>query len=83
MKDEPSLLIVDDNSATRYALRRRLERHGYRLQEAGTGTEGLALIAAQSFDALILDVNLPDMSGFDIVRQLRADPRTALLPVIH
>jgi PAS domain S-box-containing protein len=83
MKAETRLLIVDDNAATRYALRRRMERHGFTVLEAGTGTEGLNLIAEQIPDALILDVNLPDMSGFDIVRQLRAEPRTALLPVVH
>ncbi|KII30419.1 response regulator [Pseudomonas fluorescens] len=83
MKREIRLLIVDDNVATRYALRRRLERHGYEVLEAGTGGEGLALIDSEALDALILDVNLPDMSGFDIVRILRADSRTALLPVIH
>ncbi|MBK5511896.1 response regulator [Pseudomonas sp. TH15] len=83
MKRDIRLLIVDDNVATRYALRRRLERHGYEVLEAGTGTEGLALIESEPLDALILDVNLPDMSGFDIVRILRADTRTALLPVIH
>ncbi|MBK5343708.1 response regulator [Pseudomonas sp. TH49] len=83
MKRDIRLLIVDDNVATRYALRRRLERHGYEVLEAGTGSEGLALIASEVLDALILDVNLPDMSGFDIVRILRADARTALLPVIH
>lgn len=83
MKAETRLLIVDDNTATRYALRRRMERHGFTVLEAGTGTEGLGLIAEQIPDALILDVNLPDMSGFDIVRQLRAEPRTALLPVVH
>ena len=83
MKHDIRLLIVDDNVATRYALRRRLERHGYEVSEAGTGGEGLALIASEKLDALILDVNLPDMSGFDIVRELRADARTALLPVIH
>jgi PAS domain S-box-containing protein len=77
------VLIVDDNAATRYALRRRLERHSIQITEAGTGMDGLALIAAQRFDALILDVNLPDMSGFDIVRQLRAAPATALLPIVH
>ncbi|WP_455886515.1 response regulator [Pseudomonas rustica] len=77
------LLIVDDNAATRYALRRRLVLHGYTVMEAGTGGEGLALIGSEHFDALILDVNLPDMSGFDIVRLLRARPETALLPVIH
>jgi PAS domain S-box-containing protein len=83
MKPETRLLIVDDNAATRYALRRRMERQGFTVSEAGTGTEGLAMIDAQVPDALILDVNLPDMSGFDIVRQLRAAPRTALLPVVH
>jgi PAS domain S-box-containing protein len=83
MKRESRLLIVDDNAATRYALRRRMERHDFLVSEAGTGTEGLEAIAAQLPDALILDVNLPDMSGFDIVRLLRADPRTALLPVVH
>jgi PAS domain S-box-containing protein len=83
MKPETRLLIVDDNTATRYALRRRMERQGFRVSEAGTGTDGLAMIEAQIPDALILDVNLPDMSGFDIVRQLRAAPRTALLPVVH
>ena len=83
MKRDIRLLIVDDNVATRYALRKRLERHDYVVLEAGTGTEGLALIESEPPDALILDVNLPDMSGFDIVRTLRADARTALLPVIH
>ena len=83
MKRDIRLLIVDDNVATRYALRKRLERHGYEVLEAGTGTDGLALIDSEQLDALILDVNLPDMSGFDIVRILRADARTALLPVIH
>jgi PAS domain S-box-containing protein len=83
MKRDSRLLIVDDNAATRDALRRRIERQGFTVLEAGTGTEGLALIAAELPDALILDVNLPDMSGFDIVRMLRADPRTALLPVVH
>jgi len=83
MNRDIQLLIVDDNAATRYALRRRLENHDYRVLEAGTGQEGLDLIASQKIDGLILDVNLPDMSGFDIVRRLRADPVTALLPVVH
>ncbi|MBB3226499.1 hypothetical protein FHW69_001089 [Luteibacter sp. Sphag1AF] len=77
------LLIVDDNAATRYAMRRVLERHGYHVEEAGTGTDGLVLLEHSRVDALVLDVNLPDMSGFDIVRKLRAENRTALLPVIH
>src|SRR5690606_720277 len=77
------LLVVDDNAATRYAMRRVLERHGYEVDEAGTGGEGLEILTRGAPDALILDVNLPDMSGFDIARQLRAAPATSLLPVIH
>ncbi|SEW06101.1 response regulator [Luteibacter sp. 329MFSha] len=77
------LLIVDDNAATRYAMRRTVERAGYEAMEAGTGTEGLALLASHEFAAVILDVNLPDMSGFDIVRRLREAPETMLLPVVH
>ncbi|WP_414649039.1 response regulator, partial [Dyella sp.] len=83
MPHHSPLLIVDDNAATRYSMRRVLERHGYPVMEAGTGTEGLSLLSQQGFAGLILDVNLPDMSGFDIVRQLRAQPETRLLPVIH
>ncbi|HCW95224.1 MAG TPA: hybrid sensor histidine kinase/response regulator, partial [Pseudomonas sp.] len=83
MKREDWLLIVDDNAATRYAMRRVLERQGYRVLEAGTGGEGLAHIAQSPVSVVILDVNLPDMSGFDVARQLRADPQTAVLPIIH
>lgn len=83
MPSNSPLLIVDDNAPTRYSMRRVLERHGYRVMEAGTGAEGLSLLAKESFAALILDVNLPDISGFDIVRHLRGQQDTRLLPVIH
>nr|MBF0684627.1 response regulator [Pseudomonas sp.] len=83
MPSNCTILVVDDNAATRYAIRRVLERHGYRVLEAGTGTEGLSAVMKEAVDALILDVNLPDMSGFDIVRLLRADDQSRLLPVIH
>jgi DNA-binding response OmpR family regulator len=78
-----TILVVDDNAATRYAVRRVLEHHGFRVEEAGTGDEGLLRLSEQDFGALVLDVNLPDMSGFDVVRRLRSDPRMQLLPVVH
>ena len=83
MVSKCTILVVDDNAATRYAIRRVLERHGYVVLEAGTGTEGLTAVMQEKVDALILDVNLPDMSGFDIVRLLRDDHQNRLLPVIH
>ena len=78
-----NLLIIDDNEETRGAIKRMLEHHGYRVDEASTGEEGLTKLEGAMPDALILDVNLPDISGFDIVRKLRGSPRTMLLPVIH
>lgn len=83
MRDRENILIVDDNAATRYSVRRVLERHGYHVLDAGTGGEGLHLLQDHEFNAVVLDVNLPDMSGFDVVRQMRRSPRTHLLPVIH
>ncbi|MFO3704087.1 response regulator [Xanthomonas codiaei] len=83
MGSKHHILVVDDNAVTRYSVRRVLEHHRFVVEEVGTGADGLAKLAAQSFAAVVLDVNLPDMSGFDIVRTLRADPRTALLPVVH
>lgn len=83
MPNSDRILVVDDNAATRYSVRRVLEHHGYKVEEAGTGGEGLAQLARHDFGALVLDVNLPDMSGFDVVRQLRDDPRMGLLPVVH
>ncbi|WP_181106527.1 response regulator [Xanthomonas arboricola] len=83
MGSKPHILVVDDNAVTRYSVRRVLEHHQFVVEEAGTGSDGLARLAEQAFSAVVLDVNLPDMSGFDIVRTLRAEPRTALLPVVH
>jgi len=83
MTQTATILVIDDEPQIRKFLRISLASQGYKVLEAGTGGEGLALIAGEALDALILDVNLPDMSGFDIVRELRADPGTALLPVIH
>ncbi len=83
MPHSDRILVVDDNAATRYSVRRVLEHHGYSVSEAATGQEGLDRLADSEFGAVVLDVNLPDMSGFDVVRQLRTQPRTQLLPVVH
>jgi signal transduction histidine kinase len=83
MPDNHPILVVDDNAATRYSVRRVLEHHRFTVEEAATGAEGLARLAVEDFSAVVLDVNLPDMSGFDVVRQLRDNARTRLLPVVH
>ena len=83
MPQSDQVLVVDDNAATRYSVRRVLEHHGYSVTEAATGREGLDRLETNDFGALVLDVNLPDMSGFDVVRELRQQAHLLLLPVIH
>jgi signal transduction histidine kinase len=76
------ILTVDDNEALRYSLVRSLRDAGYQVMEARTGAEALAL-AAQLPDLITLDVNLPDINGFQVCRQLKADPATTHIPILH
>jgi signal transduction histidine kinase len=77
-----TILAVDDNDAIRYSLSRTLQGGGYRVIEARNGTETLRL-ADESPDLITLDVHLPDMDGFEVCRRLKANPRTAHIPVLH
>jgi PAS domain S-box-containing protein len=74
-------LAVDDNPAALYATTRVLRSAGYDVLQATTG--GAALAAAPQADLVVLDINLPDMDGFEVCRRLRADAATAQLPVLH
>lgn len=76
------VLVVDDDPIKRYTVVRSLERAGFNLIEAETGTEGLRL--ARNFPGLvILDVKLPDIDGFEVCRRIKADPQTVHVPVLH
>jgi PAS domain S-box-containing protein len=77
-----TVLVVDDNPATRYSTGRVIRAAGFRTTEAGSGAEALELIA-QGVSAVVLDVHLPDIDGFALCRMIRAQPATALLPVVH
>ncbi len=83
MPDEapPRVLVVDDNPATLYSTSRVLRAADFDVAEGINGEQ--ALERALNTDILLLDVNLPDIHGFDVCRRLRTDPRTARLPVIH
>lgn len=76
------LLIVDDNEVSRYILRELLDQPWLRLSEAGHGGEALRQIDDSPPDALILDLLMPDMSGFEVLRKLRQSPDTKHLPVL-
>jgi signal transduction histidine kinase len=77
-----TVLVVDDNPTTRYATTRVIRAAGFETREAGTGGEALVL-ASQHISAVVLDVHLPDFSGFEVCRELRVKPSTATLPVVH
>ncbi len=78
----PTVLAVDDNDAIRYSLTRYLREAGYAVIEARTGKEALEL--ARREPALItLDINLPDMDGFEVCRRLKGDPATSEIPILH
>jgi PAS domain S-box-containing protein len=81
-RSEHELLIIDDNPASRYATVRQLRSAGFRTREAANGTEGLAA-ADDSISAIVLDIHLPDIDGFDLCAMLRSQPATSRLPVLH
>ena len=68
------ILVVDDMPDTRRLMRRVLERASIAVSEAATGDEGLAAIRLERPDAVVLDLRLPGMSGFEVARAVRADP---------
>lgn len=70
----PRILVIDDMADTRRLMRRVLERARIEVTEAGTGEDGLRAIRDERPDAVVLDLRLPGMSGFDVARAVRADP---------
>ena len=79
---EARILLVDDDEAKRYTIARPLERAGFELQEAASGADALRMVASLP-DLVILDVKLPDLSGFEVCRLIKSDPVTASIPVLH
>ena len=82
MTESPArLLLVDDDEAKRYLIGTWLRRAGHEVTEAATGTAALALVA--DAELVLLDVNLPDMTGFEVCRMIKDDPLTTAIPVIQ
>ena len=77
--EPPHLLVVDDDSRLRSALRRYLQRSGFRVTEAADAADARAKLAAFEFDLLVLDVMMPGESGFVLLSELR---RTSRVPVL-
>jgi DNA-binding response OmpR family regulator len=76
------VLVVDDDDTARRFLIRAIERGGLDVDEATSGPDALAQIEADLPDLVLLDSQMPEMTGDEVLHTLRSDPRTATLPVI-
>jgi two-component system, cell cycle response regulator DivK len=76
------ILIVEDNPKNLKLVRDVLQVRGYRTIEAGTGEEGVQLARDQRPALVLMDIQLPGVSGVEAFRQLRADPATRAIPVV-
>lgn len=74
--------LIEDDADIAFTTRLNLEREGYTVTTFNNGHEGLLGVQQGGFDFLILDLNLPDLDGFTICRELRRDPATSRLPIL-
>lgn len=82
MRDDAHLLVVDDNKVNRLLLARSLEMQGYGVALAENGRVALEMLRREPFDLLLLDIEMPEMNGFQLLEQLKADRKLRDIPVI-
>lgn len=76
------VLVVEDSITTRMYYRSTLEEAGFAVEEAANGLEGLEMAMLNTFDLAIVDINMPKMDGYEMVRELRQNPDLPALPVM-
>lgn len=81
-RTETRVALIEDDADLRFTIPVNLEREGYSVTTFGNGHGGLLGVQQGGFDFLILDLNLPDLDGFTICRELRRHPATAKLPIL-
>lgn len=79
---QPCVLVVEDESAQREVLKYNLEAEGFRVAIAITGDEALVMVREERPDLIVLDWMLPNVSGIEICRQIKARPETRAIPII-
>jgi len=79
-----NILYIEDRPDNMLLMKRLLEGDTYHLIEAWTGMEGVGLAESQDIDLILLDINLPDIDGYEVVRRLRASKKTKLaqIPIV-
>lgn len=78
----PQILVIDDATDMRCLLRVLLRRDGVTVSSASSSNEGIALALARAPDVILLDLDMPGQSGFDVCKQLKADPRTRSIAIV-
>jgi two-component system, OmpR family, alkaline phosphatase synthesis response regulator PhoP len=81
-RTDTRVAVIEDDADIAFTVRVNLEREGYSVATFSNGDEGLMSVQQGRFDFLILDLNLPDLDGFTICRELRRNPVTAKLPIL-
>jgi signal transduction histidine kinase/DNA-binding response OmpR family regulator len=81
-KSEGSVLVCDDDQGIRTVVAEHLRRQGYKVLEAASGEETLAMAARQPLDAILLDLYMPGLSGWEVLQRLKNQPATANIPVV-
>jgi two-component system, cell cycle response regulator DivK len=76
------ILIVEDKPTSRELLRTVLEQQGYAVEEAGDGEEALRKVQEHPPDLVLMDLQIPVRDGFEVVREIRNDPRLQTIPVV-
>lgn len=76
------ILLVEDNELNSEMLLRRLRRLGYDVTGADNGLSGLAAARVDGPDVILMDLNLPEMDGWETTRRLKADAATSMIPII-
>lgn len=79
-----NVLYIEDNPDNMMLVKRALEARGYKLLPAATGAEGVAAAEREDVDLILLDINLPDIDGYEVARRIRSSPKHALayVPII-
>src|SRR5688572_22126033 len=78
----PRILIVEDNQENRDSLTRRLERRGLEVISANDGKAGVEMARAEKPDLVLMDMNMPEVDGWEAARRIKAEPGQGDLPVI-
>ena len=83
MTNEPRhILVVDDDELARMEIARSVEQQGHTIGLAENGIQALAALGSQDFDLVLLDLLMPEMDGFEVLREMKADEALRTIPVI-